>query len=297
MALLSFPSNPVDGQLYPVNPLPGQNQYQWEDANLTWRLLGAPTGVIAGTYGNSNFVGQFTVGGDGRITFAQNIPIAGSAGGTVTSITAGTGILANGVTGASITSAGTLALDTTYTNSLYLPLAGGTMTGLITFDPLQTFPGATVSDATTTSKGVVQIGTNIQVAAGVISVNPGTTTQVGVVQLEDSVASTSTTTAATPNSVKQSYDLANAALPRSGGTLTGPVRFDGTLLDGLGSAGTSGFVLQSNGTGIRWVAAPTKVSSVTGTLPIVVNDTNPENPVVSINSASTLQAGAVQLTD
>lgn len=37
---------------------------------------------------------------------------------------------------------------------------------------------------------------------------PGTTGASGVVQLTDSTASTSTTTAATPNSVKTAYDLA-----------------------------------------------------------------------------------------
>ena len=47
------------------------------------------------------------------------------------------------------------------------------------------------------------------------------TSEKGHVQLTDSVSSTSTTTAATPNSVKQAYDKANAALPKTGGTMTG----------------------------------------------------------------------------
>jgi hypothetical protein len=49
----------------------------------------------------------------------------------------------------------------------------------------------------------------------------------GHVQLTDSVSSTSTTTAATPNSVKQAYDKANAALPKTGGTITGILTMDG----------------------------------------------------------------------
>lgn len=52
-------------------------------------------------------------------------------------------------------------------------------------------------------------------------VRTGTTAQTGVLQLTDSTSSTSTTTAATPNSVKTAWDLANAALARSGGTMTG----------------------------------------------------------------------------
>jgi hypothetical protein len=72
----------------------------------------------------------------------------------------------------------------------YLKFSGGTMTGNITF------------------------------AAGQPT---ATTSAPNIVQLTDSTSSTSITTAATPNSVKSSYDLANAALPASGGTLTGDV--------------------------------------------------------------------------
>lgn len=60
----------------------------------------------------------------------------------------------------------------------------------------------------------------------------GSTISAGVLQLTDSVSSTSVTTAATPNSVKSAYDLAatasntaNAALPKSGGTMTGAIAF------------------------------------------------------------------------
>ena len=61
-----------------------------------------------------------------------------------------------------------------------------------------------------------------------LMVNPGpaTTSYEGVVKLTDSTSSTSTTTAATPNSVKTAYDLANAAVPKSGGTMTGDLLMD-----------------------------------------------------------------------
>ena len=45
-----------------------------------------------------------------------------------------------------------------------------------------------------------------------LAVSAGSTSAAGVLQLTDSVSSTSTTTAATPNSVKTAYDLANNAL-------------------------------------------------------------------------------------
>jgi len=65
-----------------------------------------------------------------------------------------------------------------------------------------------------------------QVSAAIRS---GTTAQTGVVQLTDSTTSTSTTTAATPNSVKQAYDLAAAAIPSSEkGAANGVATLDAT---------------------------------------------------------------------
>jgi hypothetical protein len=65
---------------------------------------------------------------------------------------------------------------------------------------------------------------NIIFAAGQTT---ATTASPNIVQLTDSIASTSITTAATPNSVKSSYDLANSALQRSGGTMTGAITLSG----------------------------------------------------------------------
>jgi len=45
----------------------------------------------------------------------------------------------------------------------------------------------------------------------------------------DSISSTSITTIATPNSVKTAYDLANAALPKSGGTVSGTLGVTGNV--------------------------------------------------------------------
>lgn len=65
-----------------------------------------------------------------------------------------------------------------------------------------------------------------------ITVSGATTSAVGVVQLSDSVSTSSSTLAATSTAVKIAYDLANAALPRTGGTITGEVVIGttGTLL-------------------------------------------------------------------
>ena len=78
------------------------------------------------------------------------------------------------------------------------------------FKPTQT----AVSDPTASGTGTQFISNISQDENGVITVykktvQDGTTSQKGVVQLEDSHTSTSTTTAATPNSVKEAYDLAS----------------------------------------------------------------------------------------
>jgi len=114
MALLTFPISPTHGQIYPTTPAVGENQYQYDAPNQTWRLLGTATGVVPDTYGDATSVGQFTVDATGRITFAQNVPIASLAGGTVTDVTAGVGLL-----GGTINVSGTIDLDTAYTDGLY----------------------------------------------------------------------------------------------------------------------------------------------------------------------------------
>ena len=77
--------------------------------------------------------------------------------------------------------------------------------------------------------------------------------------LVDSVSSTSTTDAATPNSVKTAYDLANAALPKTGGALTGDITFN-----------AQSDIRFADSDSTNWVAfqAPATITSdVTWTLP------------------------------
>jgi hypothetical protein len=76
--------------------------------------------------------------------------------------------------------------------------------------------GDTGNTGATGSSGVVTVNAPITNAgtstAANLSVSAGTTTDAGILQLTDSVSSTSTTTAATPNSVKTAYDLGNSAV-------------------------------------------------------------------------------------
>lgn len=74
-----------------------------------------------------------------------------------------------------------------------------------------------------------------------ITISGASTSGVGVVQLTNSVSTTSSVLAATATAVKSAYDLANAALPKAGGTVTGELLignagslvFEGATNDGF----------------------------------------------------------------
>jgi predicted secreted protein len=92
-----------------------------------------------------------------------------------------------------------------------------------------------------------------------VGIQASSTTQSGAVQLTDSTSSTSTTTAATPNSVKSAYDLANGAIA------TSIVDAKGDLIAATAdntvsrlAVGTNGHVLTADSaaaTGMKWAAA------------------------------------------
>jgi hypothetical protein len=109
---------------------------------------------------------------------------------------------------------GNLAFSSVSANA-FSTVAGNTgSTTAVGADTLTITGSGAVSVAVTSPSGV---------DTATITVASASTSVVGVVQLTDSTSSTSTTTAATPNSVKSAYDLANAALARSGGTMTGAI--------------------------------------------------------------------------
>lgn len=127
--------------------------------------------------------------------------------------------------------------------SLAMP---GATSGTITVTPTSS-AGTTNITIPATSGTLVTTGDTSSVSdtmlAGPISgskVTAASTSVVGVVQLTDSTSSTSTSTAATANAVKTAYDLANAALPKSGGTMSGAITFAaGQTISGYGAIDTA----------------------------------------------------------
>jgi hypothetical protein len=80
----------------------------------------------------------------------------------------------------------------------------------------------------------------------------GSTSAAGILQLTDSTSSTSTSTAATPNAVKQAYDLAAANLSASGGTVSGTLGVTG-LLSASGAVKIPGATsIDAQGLHLQW---------------------------------------------
>ena len=123
----------------------------------------------------------------------------------------------------------------------------------------------------------------------------GTTSAVGVLQLTDSASSTSATTAATPAAVKTAKDAAdaaattaNAALPTTGGTLTGNLILDNAKELRLSEADSDG----AHFTGFK---AQAQLADITYTLPATAPTTG--QVLKSGSTATTLEWGSDSATD
>jgi hypothetical protein len=114
-----------------VTPLPGNNASDLTVGTLDPNRL-ATTPVIAGTYGSDTLVGQFIVDSKGRITNATNIPISGSAGGTVVSVGATSSTLA--ISNSPITYSGALQINLATTGVPAITAGSSTQSAVITVD-------------------------------------------------------------------------------------------------------------------------------------------------------------------
>ena len=169
-----------------------------------------------------------------------------------------------------------------------LPLAGGTVTGNLeigtagsfsfegstpnnfetflsatdpTADRAIVFPDQNGNVIVSGNASIVNADINASAAIAGSKIVAATTSVVGAVQLSDSTSTTSSVLAATPTAVKAAYDLAAAALPLAGGTLTGNVILDNQVDARFREA-------TANGTNyVGFQAAATIASDVLWTLP------------------------------
>jgi hypothetical protein len=134
-------------------------------AGVTNSMLANPSVTITAGSGLS---GGGTVALGGTVTLSNASP---SSGGTVTSVASGTGL-----SGGPITASGTLSLNTSYTNGLYLQLAGGTLTGALSGTTAAFSGGLTaatgVFTGTVTEAGTLLPGTGTATATQGYNSNP-----------------------------------------------------------------------------------------------------------------------------
>ena len=159
-------------------------------------------------------------------------------------------------------------------------------------------------DVEISNTGVTSIASNVIVDADVnasaaitgTKIQQGSTSVRGTLHLTDSATSTSTTTAATPNAVKTAYDLADAALAKSGGTMTGVIAFaSGQTIAGYlpASGGTmSGAITFASGQTIAGYL-PASGGTMTGAVTFASSQTFPRIPQNSKTSAYTLIASDI----
>ena len=275
MALLSFPSSPTPGELYPNVPLPGQNQYEWSAAESTWRLLGPATGVVPGCYGDGFTIPTFCVNAQGGLESVTPVTIASS------------------IPDATTTSKGLVQVGSNIDvvgGIISVGLASGTDFGVVQVGSNIDVVGGVISVglASGTDFGVVQVGSNVQVSGGVISILNASTTNVGVVQLAtgaETITGTNATIAVTPSglqakvsdstslisstriasslAVKTAYDLADAAVPDLTYTAKGDivVGTGASTYSALG-VGSNGQVLTADSAsaeGVSWQTSPASV--------------------------------------
>jgi hypothetical protein len=226
-------------QIFPVLPAGHiHSDLQPLDSDLTAIAGLSATGIIVRTASGTAATRKLTVSGSG-ISIANDTGVVGDIGLTIASASANTpstlvfrdtsgnfiaGTITAALTGNASTAtawatARNLSLTGDATATLSAVDGSAAVSAAITLATVNTTTGSYGSDHdiptfTVNAKGLVT-------ASGSVSVRNGSTSVSGFLQLTDSVSSTSTTTAATPASVKSAYDLAALALPYAGGTITG----------------------------------------------------------------------------
>jgi hypothetical protein len=202
-----------------------------------------------------------------------------------TNITSGTLAVARGGTNlASYTkgdliaasAATTLAKRTVGTNGQVLTADSTDATGLAWTTP-------TTGTVTTVSSSTAALTVATATTTPALTVRSATTSVNGIVQLSNSTSTTSSNLAATPTAVKAAYDLADAALPKAGGTVTGDITLGvniGIQFEGTTDDANEIRLIGSDATADRTITLP----NVTGTV-ITTGDSGTVTSAMIANGA------------
>ena len=221
----------------------------------TWDLIDVSNAIAGQTASNISFTPYGGISATNVQTALQELDDEklSAGGGTIT------GQLLIGTTGSVVFEGSTAdayettlaVVDPTSDHTVTIPNITGT---LITTGDTGTVTSTMIANGT-----IVDADVNASAAIAGSKIQAATTSNAGAVQLTDSTSSTSTTTAATPNSVKTAYDLANAAMPKTGGAFTGDVTLNAQTDLRFADSDSSNWV--------AFQAPATVASNVTWTLP------------------------------
>lgn len=223
--------------------------------------------------------------------------------GTVTSISAG-----NGLTGGTITTSGTIALDTSCVLSPTLFTSQGT---------LLTATGANAPTALGLGTNGQLLSANSLCSEGLEWVTPTPSVPCSAFNVKGDllVATGPATYAALPVGANGTLLLACSACTEGVTWVAPEPVIPATCITGKGAlitgsvpgipstlpAGANGYVLSANSAcslGLEWVQnTEGDVTSVQATFPLTVDNTNPKIPVLGVDSASLLSPGVVQLNN
>jgi hypothetical protein len=201
----------------------------YNDTSAQWVEIDVSAGAGAIAASSVSYVPTGTIGSSNVQTAVEEVATEAA---NATNLTSGTVAVARGGTGlASYTKGDLLAASAATTLT---KLGVGTNGHVLTADSAEAtglkWAAVTAGTVTnvTSSTGALTIATSTTTPA--LTIRAATTSVDGIVQLSDSTSTTSSVLAATPTAVKSAFDLANAALPKAGGTVTGEIL--------IGSAGS-----------------------------------------------------------
>ena len=212
----------------------------WSTTSPAWVEVDVSSG--AGSIAASQV--SFTPTGDLGSTNVQTaLAEVSSECRNATNITSGTLAVARGGTNLASYTKGDIIVASGATTLVKLPV--GTNGQVLTADSTETsglkYTTPTVGTVTTVSSSTAALTVATSTTTPALTIRSATTSVDGIVQLSDSTGTTSSVLAATPTAVKSAYDLAVAALPKAGGTITGALEigttgslvFEGSTADGF----------------------------------------------------------------
>ena len=259
--------------------------------------LASTSGLVLGSNGQLTLSPPLGAGiggvkaGSGVAIAPDGTLTATGSGGTITSVGAGTGLGGGGSTGSV-----SLFLRPATSNTI-----GGVYPGEnVTIDPDGRLNVSDAALGVLTVTGAAPVTITGTATNPTVGVNPATTSTSGIVQLSNAINSTSEVLAASALAVKTAYDVAFAALPKAGGTMTGNIFFSGaqtfpTLIPAASFTAKGGILVgQSASVGdyaLLGVGTNGQVLAANSAAPLGVEwQANPANPtlqVVTTNGATT----------